>query len=520
MNIKLKIFFSAILVVNIFLIIYYQSFIYRAFFNSDAAIANILAQEIINQDSYYPSSWWYVNGDIWTLFKHTLVIPLTLFGFEAYDIHTIVVISFFFFSLFITYKYLKKIGTETKGILVAFVGMSTLYSPMYAREVFGESAYIWYYTAIISYLYCFYILSQEETKERKIWIAGLFIVFLTIGLVAENPSRFAIYFIAALFIPLFLFYQYINIKYKKIAIFFTLGILLGIAYRYSILGHILMQVGVGNTYLISYDDLPTHIWRSFIGLANFYGADWGEKTAFTSLDGITFILKSMLYPIAFFAPLYYSLKNKSSLNSFEIYTISIGYIAFFIVFGIYCITSLHINGLYAAKENIRYIIPFVLVISMTNGIMWKFFSQKVKLLLILSIFLAYVSILNTLQRELSQEVVKDRHEVIQTLLDNNLTKGYAPYWHSHIFTVLSNNKVEIRPLENSSTRKIGKWLTNTRWYDKTYIDKNAFILIPKEKVDGFEKTSKELDLLEAIKKIELRRYNIYIYNKNPVNDKN
>jgi len=519
MNLKLKIFFSAIFIANIFLIIYYQSFIYRAFFSSDAAIANILAQEIINQGSYYPSSWWYVNGDIWTIFKHTLAIPLNLLGFGAYDVHTIVVISFFAFSLFVTYIYLKKIGTDIKGILVAFVGISTLYSPMYAREVFGEGAYIWYYTALISYLYFFYILSQEEEKEKKIWIAGFFIIILTIGLFAENPSRFAIYFIAALFVPLFLLYQYINIKYKKIALYFALGILLGVAYRYYILTYIQMQIGVEKTFLISYDELPTHIWRSFIGLANFYGADWGEKTAFASFSGVVYMLKSLLFPIAFFAPLFYAIKNKNYLNPFEIYTIGIGYIAFFIVFGIYCITSLHFNGLYAAKENIRYIIPFVLIISITNGIVWKFFSQRVKLLLIFSILLSYISISNTLQRDLSEEVVKNREEVIQTLVENGLTKGYAPYWHSHVFTILSDNKIEIRPLEDEDNkRKAGKWLTSSNWYDKKYTDKDSFILISKEKIAEFEKASKEYNLTEVIKTIELRNYKIYVYNQNPINN--
>lgn len=520
MNLKLKIFLTLILITNIFFVIYYQVFIYKAFFNSDAAIANILAQEIITQGSYYPSSWWYVNGDIWTVFKHTLAVPLTLFGFSAYNVHTIVVIGFFAFSLFMTFLYLKKIGTDTVGILIAFIGVSALYSPMYAREVLGESAYIWYYTALIAYLYFFYILSQEEMKTKKVWIAGFFIVVLTIIFVAENPSRFAIYFIASLFVPLFLFYQYINIKYKKIAVYFTLGILLGIAYRYSILTHIQMQIGVGKTFLISYEELPTHIWRSFIGLANFYGADWGERTTFTSLNGAAYILKSLLYPIAFFAPVFYAIKNRNALNSFEIYTVSVGYIAFLIVFGIYCITSLHFNGLYAARENIRYIIPFVLIISISNGIMWKFFSQKIKLLLLFSIFLSYISLSVTLQREISQETVKNREEVIRTLLENNLTKGYAPYWHSHIFTVLSDNKIEVRPIEDDNNkRQAGEWLTSSSWYDKSYIDKNSFILLPKEKVEEFEKASKEYNLTETINRIELKSHNIYVYDKNPINDK-
>lgn len=277
MKLNIKPLYLLIFLINVFLFFYYQIFIYKAFFNSDAAIANILAQEIIDKGSYYPSNWWYVNGDIWTLFKHTLAIPLHLAGFASYDVHTIVVLGFFVFSLFATFVYLKKIGTDNNGIAIAFIGISTLYSPMYAREVFGESAYIWYYSAIILYLYFFYVITQEETNKRKVWLACLAIILVTIGLVSENPSRFGVYFIAALFVPLFLFYHFINIKYRKIALFFIFGILLGLVYRYFILAHIQMQTGVEGTFLISLDDLPSHIWRSFIGVFNFYGADWERE---------------------------------------------------------------------------------------------------------------------------------------------------------------------------------------------------------------------------------------------------
>lgn len=517
MKLKIKPLYLLIFLINIFIVFYYQVSIYRAFFNSDAAVTNILAQEILKSGSYYPSSWWYVNGDIWTLFKHTLAIPLHLLGFASYDVHTIVVLGFFTFSLFITFMYLKKISTDNNGIVVAFIGISTLYSPMYAREVFGESAYIWYYSAIIFYLYFFYIITQEEEKREKVWVAALFVVLITIGLVSENPSRFAIYFIASLFVPLFLFYGYINIKYKKIAIYFGVGVFLGLAYRYAILSQILMQTGVqDDVFLIPLDELPTHIWRSLIGVINLYGGDWGEETIFASFGSATYMLKLLLFPIAFFAPLYYAIKKRESLNPFEIYTISVGYIAFLIIFGIYSITSLHLDGLYAAKENIRYIIPFVLLISLVNGIVWRFFSKRVKFLLLFCILLSYLSMPNTLQVEAASKIIKQRESVIETLMQNGVTKGYAPYWHSHVFTVLSNNKVEIRPLEDENKRVGGMWLTSTTWYDKTYTDKESFILLPKEKIAAFEEASKENNLSEPTNTIELEGYKIYIFDQNPI----
>ena len=54
------------------LIVYEVSFYifktYRAFFNSDAAIANILAEEIVLSESFFPSHWLYVNNDLCIFF--------------------------------------------------------------------------------------------------------------------------------------------------------------------------------------------------------------------------------------------------------------------------------------------------------------------------------------------------------------------------------------------------------------------------------------------------------------------
>ncbi|MEJ5168377.1 MAG: hypothetical protein WHU93_04365 [Arcobacteraceae bacterium] len=513
MKLNYKVSLLSFFVINIILIAYYQIDIYPAFFNSDAAIANILADEIASTSSYYPTSWWYVNGDIWTLFKHTLIIPFSVLGLHGYYVHVFAVLIFAFFTFYLTYVFLKKIGISTEGILIALVGISTLYSPMYVREMYGESAYIWYYTALLGYLFLFILLDKQDHAKHTLVKLG--IVLIGVFFVAENPSRFGIYFIVPLFLPLMYFYKSINFEYKKIIIYFALGVVLGLVYRYFISDSILMQKGVNSTLIIPLDKLPEHIWYSIIGLINLYGTDWGDKTPFVSIDGVTYLLKFLLYPVAFFAPIYYALKNKANMTFSESYTLSVGYVGFIIVFGIYCITTLHIDGLYAAKENIRYVIPFTMFISVSNGVMWKYFSQNIKIILLFSVVLSYISIFNTLDIQKSKNIIDSRVEVIQTLKENGLSKGYAPYWHSHIFTVLSDNSVEVRPLESEYIIKKGTWLTSTTWYDNSYSDKNTFVLMPLDKVEGFEKVNKSSSY---IRKIELQNYNIYIYNQNPINN--
>ncbi len=157
-----------------------------------------------------------------------------------------------------------------------------------------------------------------------------------------------------------------------------------------------------------------------------------------------------------------------------------------------------------------------MIISIKNDILWKFFPKKVKFLLLFSILLSYLSLGNTLQRDVASKIIEQREEVIKVLLDNGATKGYAPYWHSHIFTILSDNKVEVRPLESAKRRAAGVWLTSTTWYDKAYADKNSFILLPNEKIEPFERATKEYNLSEPTKTITLERYKIYLFDTNPI----
>jgi hypothetical protein len=277
-----------------------------------------------------------------------------------------------------------------------------------------------------------------------------------------------------------------------------------------------MQAGAEKTFLIPFEELPQHIWRSFGGLLNFYGGIWEDKAPFVSFDSLVMLLKLLCATAIFFAPPFYAIKNRDTLSLLERYTIALGYSGFFIIFGIYALTSLHVDGLYAAKENIRYIIPFVLLISVANGILWKFFSKRVKFLLLFSILLSYLSMQSTLQRDVAAKLIDEKEGVIKTLLDNGVTKGYAPYWHSHVFTVLSDNKIEIRPLEDQNyKREAGTWLSSSSWYDKT--DKGAsFILMPSEKIEPFERATKEYNLSEPTKTITLERYKIYLFDTNPI----
>ena len=78
-------------IVNLSMIFFFVFFSYEAYFQSDAAVSNILAKEIWQTKNLFHSEWWFVNGDIWGLGKQIFFIPFAILKVNNYFVHSFVV---------------------------------------------------------------------------------------------------------------------------------------------------------------------------------------------------------------------------------------------------------------------------------------------------------------------------------------------------------------------------------------------------------------------------------------------
>ncbi|MBU4119677.1 MAG: hypothetical protein KJ555_13060, partial [Proteobacteria bacterium] len=125
---------------------------YQAFFNSDAAIANILAEEIVRAGEFFPKTWWYVNNDLWVFYKHLLLIPWVMAGENSFFAHGVSVALVIGVIMAVLVLLLRNLGLSKTAALMGCVIIGLGYSPMYLREVYGEAAYTWYFAFILSFL--------------------------------------------------------------------------------------------------------------------------------------------------------------------------------------------------------------------------------------------------------------------------------------------------------------------------------------------------------------------------------
>jgi hypothetical protein len=504
---------------------------YQAFFNSDAAIANILAEEIVRSGEFFPKTWWYVNNDLWVFYKHLLLIPWVMAGENSFFAHGVSVALVIGITMLVLASLLRALGLSRTAAVMGCVLIGMGYSPMYLREVYGEAAYTWYFAFILSFLLLWLRTNRPDSgRFAKPALFSLLLALLYL-VVIENPVRFLIYYIAP-FSGAFLVLLYaerealldrgkgawlaaLSPKLIPTAAIFA-ALLLGVLSHNLLLTGIHLAGGANNALLVPLQELLFHIAYSVLGLLNFIGAEWQDKVVLASVQGVLSLLKLGFYPVALLLPAYYAGKNFQRLDQPQRYFVALSYLGFSLIFFLYSVSTLH-EGAYAARNNIRYIIPYLMMILVCPVVMWRFFPPVAKAVLVVTFLLAFAGSWKNISPEGWQETVKARTDLVAVLKSRGLASGYAPYWDSHIYTVLSKGEVRIRPID-IDWRGIGLclWLSSNRWYEKSSAEGKVFFLVPKDKLDNWQDGLEKLSLPPAAETFSQGNYTVFVFPDNPL----
>ena len=507
---------------------------YRAFFNSDSAIANILAEEIVLSGSFFPSHWWYVNNDLWVFYKQALVIPWVIIGKNGYFAHAFTVFAVSLFMIFIIYRFLRSLMLSRAASVMGGVVVCVGYSPLYLRELYGEAAYTWYFIFMIGFMFIFRKLSPHVISRSTQIKAFIFFMMLLYLLVLANPVRFFVYYVVPFFgaLGLSIYFARDSLKtfqgaikrllsVKKIVIFiFACGVMvLGAMTHLSLLETLQSAGGANNAKLVSLEILPVHAAHAFLGLLNFIGAEWGEGIRASSLEGGISLIKFFLFPFVLIIPALHVKHSFYQMSSTERFFVLFSYVGFALIFTLYATTGLHEHA-WGARHNIRYISPFLMMILLCNVIMWRFFSLFIKLLLSLCLTIALGVSWNYVSPKEWRCLLDERITLVEELKNHNLKFGYAEYWDSHIYTVFSNGDVDIRPIEiDEKGITLSKWLSSDTWYKKDSTDGKVFFMVEHKDIDDLFLGITKLNMPDPIEQFTVGKYTIFVFEKNPLYEK-
>lgn len=507
---------------------------YQAFFNSDAAIANILAEEIVRSGEFFPKTWWYVNNDLWVFYKHLLLIPWVMAGENSFFAHGVSVALVIGITMTLLALLLRALGLSKTAALMGCVIIGLGYSPMYLREVYGEAAYTWYFAFILSFLLLWLRANQADSgRFVRPSLFALLLVLLYL-VVIENPVRFLVYYIAPFF-GAFLAMLYAEreallgiggggkagwrtaLLPKSISAAAIAGVfLLAVVSHKLLFTGLHLAGGANNALLVPLQDLPFHLAYSLLGLLNFIGAEWGSKVVLASVEGVGSLLRMGLYPAALALPAYYARRNFQRLDQGQRYFLLLSYLGFGLIFFLYSVSTLH-EGAYAARNNIRYIIPYLMMILVCPVVMWRFFPPVAKAVLVVAFALALGGTWKNISPEGWQDTAKARADLVFGLESRGLTYGYAPYWDSHVYTVLSKGAVAIRPVD-IDWRGLGLclWLSSDRWYETDAAPGKVFFLVPNDKLDNWNTGLKQRAMPKTAEEFPLGAYTVFVFAENPI----
>ena len=526
-------FLGALLLLSLVLyeISFYIFKTYRAFFNSDAAIANILAEEMVLSGSFFPSHWWYVNNDLWIFYKQLLVIPWVLAGKNGYFAHAFTVFEVSIFMIVFIYLFLRSLMLSRASSIMGSVVVCIGYSPMYLRELYGEAAYTWYFLFMIAFMFIFRKLSPHVISKSTQIKAFIFFMMLLYLLVLANPVRFFVYYVAPFFgaLALSIYFARDSLKtfqhalkrvlsVKRLVIFAFACLVMGLAAmaHFNLLESLHLAGGANNAGLVSLEILPVHAAHAFLGLLNFIGAEWNEGVRASSIEGVVSLLKFALYPFVLIIPALHIKHAFYQMSSTERFFVLFSYVGFSIIFVLYATTGLHEHA-WSARNNIRYISPFIMMILVCNVIMWRFFSLFMKLILSLCLAMALSLSWSYVSPKEWRGIVDERIALVDELKTRNLHFGYASYWDSHIYTVFSDGDVDIRPIEiDEKGVSLIKWLSSDRWYQKDSTDGRVFFMVEHEDIPDLEVGIKNLNMPDPIEEFKFGKYTIVVFEKNPL----
>ena len=525
-------------------VVFYAFRVYAAYLYSDAAVANILAGEMLRSGTLFPKDWWYVNNDIWILFKQLPVALYAMVGTNGLRAHAFGILVGTLLLICSSILVLRQGGAtfaaSAGGTALLCVGLSDAYLEI----AFGEGAYTWFTAYILGCVAGIIRLRDTAGASRRAWAGLAVLVFL---LAVSNPSRFAAYLLVPICLSLALASREWTSVPRILARMSSYGwgtVMLSLVLVVAIVSHLVLISGLNNLQgasgadLIPLEQLPARFGLALYALLGVLGVDWVQGTRMASLGGLLMLSKLCLLPLLLLLPVEGFLRHDDGPHAFERRLIAgVGCIGMALMTLLTIASTLQGKSSIEAVYTVRYVFPYFQILLLCNALYWHKMDSMRRALLVCTVALILVQSLahlspGRLRQQETQEMASNsgfsfrlgwrkeaekRAQVVAQLAAEGLKVGYAPYWHSHIYTVASGGQVEIRPL-HMDDGELRPWLhlSSSRWYKSGYADGQVFLLIPEA---GSERVLSGLDggcTPKPSRTLRIAEYFVQVYDRNPL----
>ncbi len=480
-----KNYFPALFSICVIAIVYYIFSYSEGLVHSDTASKVLFANLQHEQHELFPEGYCYSTG-VFTFGTETIIYLLMFFikdwvlCREVAQLIQFILLIVAFFLFFMPVDVSKKnfnkyVGGMLCTILISFPICDDIFS-----QFLYEAAYI---KNVILFLMIFVcvkkILNDEKSTGKWLWfiILAFFSVITNFGI--RNVMLIEVPLLLSVFLCSF------NFSSKKFEMSFKEKAIIGVSGFGTLAGFCVYKiitniVGWGNqTEMFQFDNVKNiskNTVKLFKNILQTYGVGADNSFPLISLKGIS-ISFNFLYMICsiFIIPIfwlfYYKKINNKCWKIFVIYSwISNLFLLYLLV-----VTSVSAGGgryLYTLYVNNLILMVGFFIYKIENHKMLGKFAIIYLIFYSLLVHGSYIQISETdvNAKEASNE------ELINYLKENELNFGYASFWNSYKYTMLTNGEINIVAYRGEPSTPY-YWLTSKRWYNPANHEGRTFLLI-------------------------------------------
>lgn len=523
---------TTLLLVNFALLIWFLFEGYKALFHSDSAAKVLLAQEIFKSESLFPPNWNFVNGDLFVLFGHILIVPLLFVmkpGFAVHAISGLLMSVIMLTGIYLLLGYFKVKGIHRLLILSALcAGFSGfLAENLYGQVSYGVTISINAFLTLLEIKLLFD--KSERSKFFKLSIAYFVLAFL---IVVSNPIRAGVTYFAPLFLTLTIYgfviskRQWHSEKIYRIfflALFSVAAILFGFVTHYYILDHVNNVRGAGTAFWLTYEQSMSNLLLVGKGLLAILGsapAAGGKLTSFIGLfEAVRLLLAIVTLVLIPYSVIYFLKNGTDTVRFFTIYVL----ISFAIVMFVQVFTTVPVMSDPIISS--RYLVPSVVYLVIIAFMRPKFDFENRTLTIFTCLLIFFYSLMaypvfaasyinSTIYLDGANERAR-RADMVEFLKENNLSYGYASYWNAGIYTVLSDGNVAIRQiLIDRGIPMPMRHLSSDTWYMASQWSGRTFLMLTPEERGAVDWETLQANGLKVIEELHKNGLDIFIFEKN------
>lgn len=516
------------LIVNLGLLSWYIFVGYQWWFHSDSAAHVLLAREIAVSGQFYPSTWNYVNNDLGLFSRHLFILPLLACmpaGYMAFAISGLLYSALILGAVWWLTD-LTQAGYAHRIWVVAIVASGI--SGFMAENMFGQISYGT--TILFSSLVLILLYRYLKSADRRYMYHGAGLLLVLIVIFLSNPVRAFVYY----GIPLTgacVCYFYVKESFRPSTKLYRLMVIIGAGVVVGTCSHLLLSsvivsvAGADQARWLAYDQMARNLSLTVKGLLATLGGLPVPDTKILSLHGIydavrlmTAIVLMGLVPCKA-----YRVLNGANDGMFLLATYAL--IMLVGVFFLQITTSIPVMA--TPIQSFRYLVPplvLILILVLLQPLEWEkrpfetFFTLVVAGVLVTSGVPAYVKsdANSTLDWAMNRKSGSRSEKLVDFLISNGLHYGYATFWNAGNISVLSDEKVLVRPIYIDRGLPVPeRGLSSSRWFLASTWTGPTFFMLTQDEWPQVDVPLLKAYLGEPVQKLTHANYQVLVFSDNP-----